>query len=184
MSTVEGSPMDKLLSALAFAAHKHSNQRRKNSRQSPFINHPIAVAHALAHIGKIEDTIILQAAVLHDVLEDTDASPADLVERFGYEVCTLVKEVTDDKTLPSHERRERQIERAQAASPGAKQIFIADKICNLHDVSLTEPPDWPAERKVKYILWADRVVDACRGCNPALEAWFDKAFAKRRTIFL
>lgn len=184
MAPVEGSVVEKLLNAIAFAAHKHSNQRRKDARQSPFINHPIAVAQTLAHIGKVEDIIILQAAILHDVLENTDAAPADLFERFGHDVCALVKEVTDDQTLPKLERQNRHLKRAKTASPAARQILIADKICDLMAITLTDPPDWPAERKTKYILWADRVVDACRGCNRALEDHFDEVFAPRRTMFL
>lgn len=184
MVALHVSPMVKLLDAIAFAARKHRKQRRRDADKTPFINHPIAVAQTLAHFGKVDDTTILLAAILHDVLEDTTATPADLVEHFGYDVCTLVKEVTDDKNLSSQERKERLIERVQAASLAAKQIVIADKICNLSDVGLSDPPDWPTERKVKYLLWADRVVDACRGCNPAMEARFDKVFAQRRAIFL
>lgn len=176
--------MVQLLNAIAFAARKHRKQRRRDADKTPFINHPIAVAQTLAHYGKVEDTTVLQAAILHDVLEDTTATPADLVEHFGYDVCTLVKEVTDDKGLPSQQRKERQVERVRTASLGARQIVIADKICNLSDVSQSEPPDWPTERKVKYLLWADRVVDACRGCNPDLEARFDKVFGQRRALFL
>lgn len=184
MTMLDVPAVEKLLCALAFAARKHNKQRRKDSQNSPFINHPIAVAQTLAHIGKVEDIATLQAAVLHDVLEDTDATPADLIEKFGHGVYNLVKEVTDDKTLPSAQRKERQLERAQSASPAARQILIADKICNVAAINPTDPPDWPAERKTKYILWADRVVDACRGCSPALEAHFDKVFAKRRSMLL
>ena len=184
MATTNGPPVEKLMSAMAYAALKHTNQRRRDSRKSPYINHPIAVAHMLTHVGKVEDITILQAAVLHDLLEDTDATPADLVERFGHEVCTLVKEVSDDKSLPKNERKAKQIERARSASSAAKMIHIADKICNILDINLVDPPEWSTQRKTEYMLWTDRVVDACRGCNPALEERFDKVFAEHRGMFL
>ena len=88
-----------LFDALAFAAERHSLQRRKDAEASPYINHPIAVARALAGEG-IEDLAALCAALLHDTLEDTETSYDELCDRFGVEIADLVAEVTDDKSLP------------------------------------------------------------------------------------
>src|SRR5437660_12828890 len=60
-----------LLKALAFAAHKHRDQRRKDAEASPYINHPIALADALVNEGGVTDTETLCAALLHDAVEDT-----------------------------------------------------------------------------------------------------------------
>ena len=53
----------RLLDAIVFAAHKHRDQRRKDETASPYINHPIALAHLLATTGGIDDIVVLQAAI-------------------------------------------------------------------------------------------------------------------------
>jgi guanosine-3',5'-bis(diphosphate) 3'-pyrophosphohydrolase len=85
-----------------------------------------------------------------------------------------VEEVSEDKSLPKEERKRLQIEHAQGLSPGAKQIKIADKICNVRDVTHT-PPNWSLERRREYLRWAENVVAGCRGSNPDLEHRFDEA---------
>lgn len=72
-----------LIRAAAFAAHKHRNQRRKDADASPYINHPIALAHILANEAGINDAIVLVAALLHDTVEDTDTTHVELEVAFG-----------------------------------------------------------------------------------------------------
>ena len=97
--------MEELLAALRFAAEKHRSQRRKDSESTPYINHPIAVAELLARVGKVDNLELLQAAILHDTIEDTETTAQELDERFGERVRRLVEEVTDDKRLPKAERK-------------------------------------------------------------------------------
>lgn len=162
-----------LLAALAFAARKHRDQRRKGAEASPYINHPIEVAEILARIGGVDDVTVLQAALLHDTVEDTQTSPAELEREFGATVRKLVEEVTDDKTLAKQERKRLQIEHAPHLSPRAKLIKLADKICNVRDVTHSPPKDWDERRRVAYLDWASEVVAGCRGTNRALERHFD-----------
>ncbi len=61
-----------LLKAIAFAAEKHRHQRRKDPEASPYINHPIDLANVLVQEGRVRDTTVLMAAILHDTLEDTE----------------------------------------------------------------------------------------------------------------
>ena len=171
-----------LLEALAFAARKHRDQRRKDAEASPYINHPIAVAHVLATEGAVTDVRVLAAAILHDTVEDTETTFAELEERFGAMVAALVRELSDDKSLPKQERKRLQVRHAAAASPGAKQIKLGDKICNVRDITDTPPADWPSARRLEYLDWAAQVVDACRGANPRLEAVFDAAVAGARHV--
>src|SRR2546430_170741 len=63
----------------------------------------------------------------------------------------------------------------------AKQIKLADKISNIHDVAFAPPADWPYERRVDYLTWADSVVKGLRGCNEALEQLFDKTISRARS---
>jgi GTP diphosphokinase / guanosine-3',5'-bis(diphosphate) 3'-diphosphatase len=163
-----------LLSAISFAADKHRNQRRKDHEASPYINHTIAVATLLATEGNVDDETVLIAAVLHDTVEDTNTTFEELEKEFGPEVADIVREVTDDKTLAKEVRKLLQIENARKASPRAKQLKIADKICNIKDVLESPPKDWSLERRREYLQWAAKVVDGCRGVNPGLEKSFDK----------
>lgn len=168
-----------LIRAAAFAAHKHRNQRRKDADASPYINHPLALARVLAVEAGISDTSTLCAALLHDTIEDTDTTAAELVLEFGPEVCSIVEEVTDDKSLPKPERKRQQVEHAAHISDKAKRVKLADKICNLRDVAQNPPTGWPIERRREYFDWAKSVIDRLRGVEPRLEAIFDETYQGR-----
>lgn len=165
----------KVFEALAFAAYKHRDQRRKDEGASPYINHPIALANILISEGGITDSILLCAAILHDTIEDTKTSYDELLTAFGKEIADVVAEVTDDKTLPKADRKLLQIEHAAHASPRAKLVKLADKTCNLRDLAAKPPPAWSDERRRAYVAWSKQVIAGVRGINPALEAAFDSA---------
>ena len=169
-----------LLAALKFAAAKHSRQRRKDLEATPYINHPIEVAEVISRIGGITELPTLLAAILHDTIEDTETTPQEIEDCFGQEVLLLVQEVTDDKSLPKQERKRLQVEHAPNLSTHAKLIKIGDKICNVSEITPVQPVEWPLQRKLEYLDWAEKVVLGCRGCNPALEQHFDDVLKKRR----
>jgi guanosine-3',5'-bis(diphosphate) 3'-pyrophosphohydrolase len=168
-----------LIKVVAFAAEKHRKQRRKDAEASPYINHPIALANVLANEGGIDDPVVLCAAVLHDTIEDTETTAAELEALFGRRVTSIVLEVTDDKSLEKDVRKQRQVEQAPHSSPEAKLVKLADKICNLRDILASPPAGWSAERKQAYFDWAARVVEGMRGIHPKLEAVFDGLLARR-----
>ncbi|MBS0380747.1 MAG: bifunctional (p)ppGpp synthetase/guanosine-3',5'-bis(diphosphate) 3'-pyrophosphohydrolase [Proteobacteria bacterium] len=169
----------RILRAALFAAQKHRNQRRKDKEASPYINHPIALADLLASAGLAGETDVLLAALLHDTVEDTDTTFAELKRRFGSKVAGIVREVTDDKSLPKQRRKELQVEHAPHLSREAKLVKLADKICNLRDISSSPPADWPLARRREYFDWAKRFVDGLRGVNTKLERMFDRQYGKR-----
>jgi GTP diphosphokinase / guanosine-3',5'-bis(diphosphate) 3'-diphosphatase len=171
-----------ILKALHFAAIKHRDQRRKDAEVSPYINHPIEVAELLARIGGVTDLVILQSAILHDTVEDTQTTPEELEAAFGPEVRRVVEEVTDDKRLPKAERKRLQIEHAPHLSVRAKQIKIADKISNVQAVTKTPPVDWPLERRREYLDWTENVVAGLRGCNQSLEFYYDRVLESGRRV--
>ena len=107
--------------ALQFATLKHRDQRRKGSKQRPYINHPIQVMEILWTTGGVRDTNTLVAALLHDTVEDTGVSPQEISELFGDDVRGLVMEVTDNKLLPKPVRKILQVTDAPHKSllPGA-----------------------------------------------------------------
>lgn len=171
-----------LLKAMYFSATKHRNQRRKDTEKSPYINHPIEVAHLLWTVGNVREISILLASILHDTIEDTQTSRAEISEAFGEEVLSLVLEVTDDKSLPKQERKRLQVENAPHKSFGAKLIKLADKCSNVRDVVDSPPPDWTLERRREYLLWTERVVAGLRGANPALEQYYDEHLSRGKIV--
>jgi|GEM_PF-849124 len=169
-----------VLMALKFSAHKHRDQRRKDAEASPYINHPIEMAEILACVGGITDATTLQGAILHDTLEDTQTTAEELEAEFGSEVRELVEELSDDKSLPKEDRKRLQIERAPNLSIRAKQIKIADKICNTQDITHSPPSSWSLKRRQEYLDWTERVVAGCRGCNKRLEEYYDEKLHEGR----
>lgn len=165
--------------ALAFAAHKHRDQRRKDREASPYINHPIALMRVLSIEAGIRDPEVLAAALLHDTVEDTETTPEELEARFGAELRSLIMEVTDDKSLPQAERKRLQVVHAATASEGARLVKLTDKICNLRDVADSPPLGWDLARRRAYFDWAAEVIDQLRGTHAVLEALFDRAYARR-----
>jgi guanosine-3',5'-bis(diphosphate) 3'-pyrophosphohydrolase len=168
-----------VLQALAFAADKHRDQRRKDALASPYINHPIALANVLVREGGVTDPAVLAAALLHDTVEDTQTTPSELRAAFGPAIAAIVEEVTDDKSLPKAERKRLQIAHAAAMTTEAKLVKLADKICNLRDMSDHPPVKWDLARRREYFEWAKAVIDRLRGVHPGLEALFDAAYARR-----
>jgi len=161
---------------MAFAASKH---RYRTATASPYINHPIALADALWHDGDVRDPAVIAAALLHDTIEDTKTTAAELRRVFGAKVASIVAEVTDDKRLPKERRKELQVEHAAHLSKGAKLVKLADKICNLRDILASPPKDWSIERKREYFDWAKKVINQVRGTNSKLEKRFDQLYRDR-----
>ncbi|XP_017691652.1 PREDICTED: guanosine-3',5'-bis(diphosphate) 3'-pyrophosphohydrolase MESH1 [Lepidothrix coronata] len=174
-----GSDVARLLEAADFAARKHKEQRRKDPEGTPFINHPIGVARILAHEAGVTDIVVLQAALLHDTVEDTDTTLSEIEERFGVDVRRVVEEVTDDKMLPKMERKRLQVERAPGCSPRAKLVQLADKLYNLRDLNRCTPQGWSAERVQEYFRWAALVVSGLRGTSAPLEGALQRLFEER-----
>ncbi len=170
---------DIIFEALFFAARKHRHQKRKGRSASPYINHPIAVASLIVDIGGVSEPEIIAAALLHDTLEDTETTPVELEAEFGPVVAGLVRELSDDRTLPREERKRLQVEHAATLSLGARIVKVADKICNLDDLIADPPTGWSCARKRAYFDWARTVVDKIRATNPGLEQAFDARFAMR-----
>jgi len=171
-----------LLRAVTFAADKHRHQRRKDADASPYINHPIALANVLANEGGVDDVVVLCAAILHDTIEDTETTAADIEILFGAKVSSIVLEVTDDKSLPKEVRKQLQIDHAPHLSPEAKLVKLADKISNLRDILASPPADWTIQRKQEYFDWAAAVVSGVRGIHPQLESVFDALYARRAEL--
>jgi guanosine-3',5'-bis(diphosphate) 3'-pyrophosphohydrolase len=170
-----------ILKAVEFAAIRHRTQTRKGEDRTPYINHPIGVANLLANEAGEKDRVLLTAAILHDVIEDTVNSIEEkqklmdeISEKFGEQVLSVTMEVTDDKTLDKKVRKQLQIDEAKDKSDKAKKLKIADKIMNIRDLTANPPSDWPLDRIIEYMTWSEKVVSGLRGENKILEDLFDE----------
>ena len=88
-------------------------------------------------------------------------------------------ELTDTKFLGKEARKRLQVAKAGKSSAAAKQVKLADKICNLRDILASPPASWSLGRRQKYFDWAKEVVDQARGANPRLERMFDRLYRQR-----
>jgi guanosine-3',5'-bis(diphosphate) 3'-pyrophosphohydrolase len=160
-----GSQLGSFVKAVAFAAEKHRNQRRKDADASPYINHPTARANE----GGVSDATVLCAAVRHDTTEDTETTENQLTTTFGSHVSSVVLEVTDDKSIEKHVRKQRQIEHAPHISTKDKLVKLADKICNLRDILASPPANWSTERKQRTSTGPARSLEGYAEYIPTLK---------------
>ncbi|MDX1605641.1 MAG: HD domain-containing protein, partial [Candidatus Competibacterales bacterium] len=145
---------------------------RSQMKFLPEIPSGASIRHLLE--GGIDDPAVICAALLHDILEDTETTVEELEGTFGATIAGYVVEVTDDKALPKGERKRLQVEHAAHLSEGARLVKLADKISNLRDLIEHPPADWPLTRRREYFDWARQVVDGLRGIHPELETVFDR----------
>ncbi|XP_067136274.1 guanosine-3',5'-bis(diphosphate) 3'-pyrophosphohydrolase MESH1 [Centruroides vittatus] len=167
-----------IMKAVKFSAVKHRRQLRKDE-VTPYINHPIDVAYILTEEAGITDSDVIQAALLHDTVEDTDTTFKELEEVFGPKITSIVVEVTDDKTLPKAVRKQAQIDTAAGLSHEAKLVKLADKLSNLRDLERATPIGWNEKRVQEYFIWASKVVEGLKGTNERLEMLLNKCFQLR-----
>ncbi len=128
--------------AYRFAAERHEGQTRLSGEA--FVEHPLAVAQILADLGL--DTTTLQAALLHDTVEDTDVTVAELDAEFGPEVARIVDGLTKLDALSFRSREQEQAENvrkmivAMAGDIRVLLIKLADRLHNMRTLSAL-PPD-------------------------------------------
>lgn len=168
--------MQSLVHAYKFAADRHRTQRRKDDPETPYINHPASVAAHLAEAGVVAPLPLI-VAVLHDTVEDTSATLADVQAAFGADVARAVGEVSDNRDLPKVERKRRQVETAAGKSEAARLVKLADKLDNLLSMQKSVPRGWDAQRVRGYVVWALAVVQQLRGTNAALEDRLEAVFS-------
>ena len=158
--------------AARFAARAHAGQVRKSSGL-PYVTHPLAVSALLARSGRGGDEELLAAALLHDVLEDTAATPADLAAAFPPRVCELVAALSERKRddagakLPWETRKAEHRARLAAAGPDVRALALADKLHNLASLreDLHEGRDpWPLFNapKARWLEVTRATVEALR----------------------
>ena len=174
-STNPEADVDLVRRAYIYSAKAHQGQTRLSGES--YLIHPLDVAKILAELRL--DPATVAAGILHDTIEDTKTTRAELERHFGPVVASVVAEVTDEKGQSKKLRKGMQVAHAPRLSGRAKLVKLADKISNLRDIVGRPPAQWGKRRKQEYFDWAKQVVDGLRGIHPQLEAEFDRVYAMR-----
>ena len=126
---------ERFVEALAFATRAHRGQYRKGTG-IPYVSHPLQVAGIALEHGADEDQAI--AALLHDVIEDTDVTEAELAQRFGGDVARIVADCSDaegpDEKPPWRKRKESYLAHLATSSGRSALVSCADKLHNARSV--------------------------------------------------
>lgn len=157
-TAAERSPLVREALALAHDLHV-GDWRETGSGEIPFIDHPLAVGELLAEEGFGEK--VLAAGLLHDALEYSFISLAELRERFGIDVAAVVYAMTENTELECYEARKQDVrERVAAVGPDGWMVFAADKLANvsvLREAYAVEgedvDEDLPVDLDRKILVW-------------------------------
>ena len=147
--------------AVEFATLAHEGQLRKLSKQ-PYIIHPLKVSKILEEAGFNEELVI--AGLLHDTVEDTDTTIAQIEKEFGPKVASYVIAHTEDKTKTWEERKQHTLDVVKNGSLEVKALIVADKWDNLQ--SMTTGHEIMGDK-----IWT------CFKRGLALQEWYIKGIA-------
>lgn len=148
-----------LQQALLFATMKHQDQYRKGDGR-PYILHPISVLLTLGKIKKSKNKFLLAtAAVLHDVVEDCGVTLQEIADKFGYQVASIVQELTSDKDkIEAMGKKEYLLDKMTHMSSYALCIKLCDRLDNIKDMStMTDEFKARTISETEYIL--DGLID-------------------------
>ena len=159
---------DLLSRSYELAAAAHADQTRKDNG-APYVTHPVRVAELIRGAGFDEE--VQAAALLHDVVEDSDVGVEEIDRRFGPRVAGIVAALTEDESIPGYERRKAEHrDRVEAAGADAIAVYAADKLSNLRDMRglYAQVGERAAERftaplGLRSRLWLDDAEMAERG---------------------
>lgn len=164
--------------ALNLATQAHNGTSRKYGSNEPYVNHVIRVAFDVSRYNNTQTPhdIMVSAALLHDVLEDTDTPPENIKQTAGPDVLRIVQELTNPSHLPENknkpraERKRIDREHLKVASREAKLIKLADRLDNLRDVH-----QGPKDFQTKYAQESQLLLDVLKNTHPDLETQLQTA---------
>ena len=156
--------------AIIFATKAHSGTTRKGTNV-PYIVHPIEAAAIVS--AMTDDEEVIAAAVLHDVIEDTEATREDLLARFGRRITDLVMNESEDKrrNLPAaltwKTRKQETITFLETeADTDAKMLALADKLANLRAIHRDQ------------CIIGDKIWERFNEKDKNMHAWMYRSIAK------
>jgi len=144
--------------ALQTAQRAHAGQIRNGSGGMAYVDHPRAVAELVAEEGFGDE--VIAAALLHDVLEDSETTVEELRELFGLEIAETVVALSDDESIePWWDRKDEHRERVRAADGDALAIYGADKLNNVGNLNRAHAVEGSAVER-EFAVPLDHKVEA------------------------
>jgi (p)ppGpp synthase/HD superfamily hydrolase len=160
--------VDHVSDAIEYAAAKHGDQRRPTG--VPYLEHLLEALQALVEGAGITDPDVLAAAVLHDVVEDTDVTTEQLAQRFGPHIAELVGWVTIPEAGPGEDKVQVKIanfRRLAGAPREAKLVKLADRLSNVQGLRNLKP----ARQRTYYAQTVDYIMPLA-AAEPWFAAWY------------
>ncbi len=155
--------------AFRFASSAHNGQLFRGT-ELPYLLHVtlvcMEVIATLREEQGLNETVAVQTALLHDVLEDTNRKYEEIESEFGKAVAEGVLALTKDERIPKRERLQDSVRRVQQQPREIWMVKLADRITNM----LPPPPDWSREKIIRYREDAIMIHDALKDASPALAA--------------
>lgn len=155
--------------AVGFAVRRHGDQRRPAGE--PYLEHLLEAVCVLVEGVGTTDVDVLRAAVLHDVVEDTDCSSDEVRERFGHRVAELVDWVTKPPVAPGGSRdetRARYLARLRDAPADALLVKLADRLSNVQRLDSHPRP----EKRRDYYQETVRSIVPIAQAHPWFRQWY------------
>lgn len=173
---------DRYVAALRFAATRHAGQRVLDS-ELPYLVHLTAVAGEVAAglpaTPAADPDLAIGCALLHDVLEDTPTTAAELAAAFGDAITAGVAALTKDARLAKPDQMADSLRRIRAQPPAVWMVKLCDRIANL----APPPARWSSDKRRAYHAEAIEIADALAGPCPALDARLRTKIAAYPTYF-
>lgn len=159
---------DTYQSALRFAAIAHQGQRFPGT-ELPYLLHVAFVAgEVMAALSEgaqpLDGDLAVQCALLHDVIEDTKVTPAELRHAFGDAVADGVQALSKDPSLPHDLQMQDSLDRIRRQPREVWMVKLADRISNLQ----APPPHWTAPRIAAYAVEAELIRSTLQSGSPPL----------------
>jgi guanosine-3',5'-bis(diphosphate) 3'-pyrophosphohydrolase len=161
--------LDQLAQTIAFASDQHGDQRRPTG--VPYVEHLLEALEVLVVGAGVTNPDVLAAAILHDVIEDTNCTAADIAARFGPRVAELVGWVTIPKPARDEDRwtvKQASLLRLADAPRDAILVKLADRVSNVQTLrNLT-----PDRQRAYYAQTVQYILPLTVG-EPWFRAWYE-----------
>jgi (p)ppGpp synthase/HD superfamily hydrolase len=163
-----GDVVARLAQAVQYATEQHGDQRRKTG--VPYLEHLLEAVQILVQGAGVRDPDVLVAAVLHDVVEDTPRTLAEITAAFGPGVAELVRWVTKPEPRPGEDAtavREAYLRRLRLAPPDAILVKLADRLSNVQTLRNLAP-----DRQRAYYAQTVEYIIPLTATLPWFAAWY------------
>jgi len=171
---------EKYIEAYRFAAEKHKNQLFPGTDWSYVVHLSMVSMEIIAsfnHEPDVNGDLAVQAAILHDTIEDTDTTYEELQSKFGQKIAAGVLSLTKDLGIKKQDRMSDSLSRIKAQPKEIWMVKFADRITNLQP----PPAYWDNEKKKQYLKQSQLIYDELRNASEYLSKRLEKKILDYRT---